>query len=689
MNKITALIKKGTFAILTAVMAFTCVMPASAAMVIDDKKGSTTYTQGTDWEKYGNYYFYNQMSASEREFYDALNDKCISFMIGEEDAIEYVYKNTTYYLTGYVSSDSLTIPQMVQVAKIFKYNNPQYYFLSTMIFPKTSENAISFTVYPRFSSSAARQIAGSKISHEIRTAISNTSLAHTDAERVLAFHNYIIDMVDYESNIPIEDLTYTQSVYSVFGHDDKKTVCAGYSGAFMMLCNAVGIDCICVTSALHQWNKVRINDTWYNIDLTADDLGLDEDKKSRRQYLYFCRSNNMVSVIDDTDYHTIEEFWTDFVLPECYNDTESDRDNYNLPFEPEMMVVSPGYSAQASETVADQFIVSLYTATNGADIYYTTDGRTPAVGSTKSRLYTKPFKAKKNAVIRAVAVKDGYKDSGFLKINITEASSGGTSVRLSDCTVKLTKSKFKYTGSPIRPKIKSVTYKGETLTEGADYVITGYENNISAGTAKLIITSVSGSNYKGSKTITFSISPYLLTAPVVSVKNVNRGIRLSWGQVDFAKGYIIERSEDGKHYKRIKKIDNVKKTVYTDTKVVAKKRYYYRVTAYSAGNEYRKTYCKPILTYRILSPAILEITSVKTGTMRVTWEKNAKASGYQVKYVTGKEGRMFNVAKTYNAATVTGLEGGRTYKVYVRSYKNVDGKAVYSKWSHAKKIKVR
>gem|GEM_PF-3559957 len=713
MRYILKAIKKGALLILCAMMVLCAAMPADAAGLITGSTtgeasgfvtdrpagdasgliterflGSTTYTQGTDWEKYGNYYFYNQMSAKEREFYDALNDKCLAFMLGEEDATDYVYKNTTYYLMGYVSSDSLTIPQMVQVAKIFKYNNPQYYFLSTMIFPKTSDNAISFTVYSRFSSSAAREIANARISHEIRSAISNTSLAHTEAERVLAFHNYIIDMVDYESSIPTEDTTYTQSVYSVFGNDDKKTVCAGYSGAFMMLCNAVGIDCISVTSALHQWNKVRINDTWYNIDLTADDTGLDEDKKSTRQYRYFCRSNNMVSVIDDTDYHTIEEFWTDFVLPECQDDTESDVSTANLPVEPEMMAVAPGYSAEVAESGDDQFLVSLYTATNGADIYYTTDGRTPAVGSTKSRLYTKPFKAKKNAVIRAVAVKDGFKDSGFLKVSISEPSSGGTTVRLSDCTVKLSKSKFKYTGSPIKPKVTSVTYKGTTLTEGVDYVITGFENNINAGTAKMIISSVSGSNYKGSKTVTFSISPYLLTAPVVSVKNINKGIRLSWAQVDFAKGYIIERSEDGRHFKRIKKINDVKKTAYNDTKTENGKRYYYRMTAYSAGNEYRKTYCKTILTYRILRPVITELTSEKAKNMKVSWGRDSRASGYQVKYVTGKEGRMFDVDKKYTAATITGLDAKVEYKVYVRSIKKIEGQVIYSKWSAPKKITV-
>ncbi len=650
--------------------------------------GAITYTQGTQWEKYGNYYFYNQMSNVEREFYDALNAKCLEFMLGDEDAIDYDYKGTKYHLVGYVGSDTLTVPQMVQIARIFRYNSPQYYFLSTMIFPKSSDNTVSFTTYSKFAKAEDRKEINYYVENAIKKCQNTTNFARSDYDRIKAIHDYIIDMAEYETSVLNEDLTYTQSIYSVFLSEKKRTVCSGYSQAFMMMCNANGIDCICVTSALHQWNKVRIDDVWYNVDLTWDDLGNDEYGNSRRRYTYFCRSNRAVSDLDDSDYHTVEDYWTDFLLPECTFDSRSSEDAPGALYDPQSSTISPGYTSKATGLSSKPYEVSLYTATNGADIYYTTDGRNPEVGSTKSRLYTKPFKVANNTLIRAIAVRDGYKDSSILKVSINEATSGGTSVRLSDCTVKLNRTKFKYTGEPIEPKIKSVTLGDKTLTEGVDYVIFGYTNNTDVGTAKLILSAAPGSNYNGTKTISFSISPYILAAPVVSVKNTYSGIRLSWTAIEGAKGYIIERKPAGGSYKRIKKIKSKNITAFNDNKVETGKNYYYRVTGYSAGNEFRKTYCKSILTCRLPGTRLSALSSEKADSMKVSWERDDEASGYQVKYITGKVGRMFNVDSKYISATVTGLDSGKVYHVYVRSYKNVSDKVIYAKWSPSKKIRV-
>ena len=687
MGKHFSILKRAVISVLIFAL-FVTALPVSEALlsgVPDRVLASLTYTSGTEWEKYGNYYFYNQMSKTEQDFYDALNARCLEFMTGEEDAQEYTYKNVTYYLVGYVSSDSLTIAQMVQIAKIFKYNNPQYYFLSTMIFPKTSDNAISFTTYTRFASSSLRKTYNSQVQSAIRKAQSEVSMRQSEKEKVKVIHDYIIDMVDYQKNVGREDAAYSQSIFSVFGDTAGGPVCSGYAGAFMTLCNANGIDCISVTSDMHQWNKVRIDDTWYNVDLTWDDLGTDESGVSKKSYTYFCRSNAFISMLDETDYHTIEDFWTDFLLPECNHDSGSDSENPGELYTPVSSAVSPGYTAKAVSGTS-MFSVSLYTATGGADIYYTTDGRTPEIGSTKSRLYTKPFKVLKNTLIRAVAVHDGYKDSIILKVSIADEMSGGTSVRLSDCNVSLSKTKFKYTGTPIRPKVLSVTYKDTTLTEGVDYEITSYDNNTAVGTAKIILTSVTGSRYKGTKTVNFSISAYILSSPVVSVKNVKKGVKLSWNSIDSARGYIIERKTAKGKYKRLARITDAKTLSYTDKTAKVGKLYYYRVTGYSKNNEYRKTYCKPIAFYRLAILSIDSLSSPSAGAMRISWSRDAKVSGYQVKYVTGKEGRLFNVDKKYMSATVTGLDKGKKYSVYVRSYRKKDGKKIYSKWSAAKKI---
>ena len=38
-----------------------------------------------------------------------------------------------------------------------------------------------------------------------------------------------------------------------------------------MMCNGSGIDAVAVTSYYHEWNKVRLNDSWYNVDCTWDE----------------------------------------------------------------------------------------------------------------------------------------------------------------------------------------------------------------------------------------------------------------------------------------------------------------------------------------------------------------------------------------------------------------------------------
>lgn len=75
--------------------------------------------------------------------------------------------------------------------------------------------------------------------------------------------------------------------------------------------------------------------------------------------------------------------------------------------------VDPGYKdelAFAGKThilSADKYI-TLSTATEGADIYYTIDGTEPTTASTK---YTAPFRLDKDAVVKAIAVKEGKEDS--------------------------------------------------------------------------------------------------------------------------------------------------------------------------------------------------------------------------------------------------------------------------------------
>lgn len=90
------------------------------------------------------------------------------------------------------------------------------------------------------------------------------------------------------------------------------------------------------------------------------------------------------------------------------------------------------------------------------------------------------------------------------------------------------------------------------------------------------------------------------------------------------------------------------------------------------------------------APTGLEVKSVKGSKISAKWKKNSKASGYQIKYVNGSKTKT----KTYSgknavSKTISDLKKGKTYKVYVRTYKQVSGTKYYSAWSSAKSVKIK
>ena len=107
-------------------------------------------------------------------------------------------------------------------------------------------------------------------------------------EKLSKIHDYIALNVIYDSALlqlsDSEDPKYPYSYLSGFrGFNlegallDGKAVCDGITKAFMLLARMEGIECIRVTgknaeNVGHAWNKVKIENTWYNIDVTGDDV---------------------------------------------------------------------------------------------------------------------------------------------------------------------------------------------------------------------------------------------------------------------------------------------------------------------------------------------------------------------------------------------------------------------------------
>lgn len=253
-----------------------------------------------------------------------------------------------------------------------------------------------------------------------------------------------------------------------------------------------------------------------------------------------------------------------------------------------------------------------------------------------------------------------------------------TYVDISKCEVTLSKTQLTYTG---KAQLPAVTVKyGGTAVSAQQYTVTG-KNNKDVGIATIAIKGQNG--LKGSVSRTITITP---EAPAVkSSVNGTGGITVKWGKIASGTGYQLYRNN-----KLIKTF--TKNTVVKFADTGAKKNgtvYSYKIRAFKTVNK-QKIYSPYSAVFKAvyLSRPTVKLANTKAGKLTVKWGKNKKATGYQVKYVTGKSNKTVTVTKKATVSKVIKVKKGKTYKVYVRSYKKYGGKTYYSAWSAVKKLKI-
>lgn len=369
-------------------------------------KGSALYT--SEWDKYKTHYFYNQLTDAEREYYDGLDKACAKLLLQNVDANKgQTQDGSTVYYADVTFSTELSVGRMNDLIMIFRYSNPQYYFVSNRVLSRKYGNTkiLMMDVYPEFANGASRKRVTAAVKRQADEWVAQAKSYQTEAEKALYLHNVICEKVDYNNAI-YDEYTFdeykefTQTAYSVFCMD--RTVCAGYTLAYTMLCNAVDIDTVSVTSATHAWNKVRLDGTWYNVDLTWDDMPV-------VTYQFFERSDYYYDTVPDgqSSIHHAEEAVWNHMLPSCPTDTVQTGD-YSVP----------GILSPVTETVTAPVAeltsagkIRMYSGTPGADIYYTTDHTKPSPSATKGRKYQTEVKLNTALTLRIMAACSGKFDS--------------------------------------------------------------------------------------------------------------------------------------------------------------------------------------------------------------------------------------------------------------------------------------
>lgn len=122
----------------------------------------------------------------------------------------------------------------------------------------------------------------------VENIISNAPKNASDFEIEKYVYDYLIDNCEYDHAATESDEVIANENDAYGALVDKKAVCEGYSRAFQLLCNRLGLDCVNVTGdsdgRRHQWNSVKIEDDWYYVDVTWGDT---DGEAEYLEYDYF------------------------------------------------------------------------------------------------------------------------------------------------------------------------------------------------------------------------------------------------------------------------------------------------------------------------------------------------------------------------------------------------------------------
>lgn len=245
----------------------------------------------------GGDYGYNTLTEEEKAFYNKIKDVVYKFHENGDAETQSTATSECHVIGGINYADcGLTKTEALSVYKIFKADNPLFYWIDSSTLYNSSE--IFPVVSDDYASETVRRNINAELEDSVLQYYSLTSSSDSVYEKVLCYHDAIINAINYsydESGAPSSQ-DWAHSVLGVFtaGNDDiTGAVCEGYAKAFQLLLNVSNIDNVYVTgigktgsgAEGHAWNLVKINDLYYGIDVTWDDQPTNARGKI---YDYFC-----------------------------------------------------------------------------------------------------------------------------------------------------------------------------------------------------------------------------------------------------------------------------------------------------------------------------------------------------------------------------------------------------------------
>ncbi|MBP0984785.1 MAG: chitobiase/beta-hexosaminidase C-terminal domain-containing protein [Oscillospiraceae bacterium] len=237
---------------------------------------------------YKDKYYYQQLNASEKKLYKILFDTIQGYS-------KYVD----------IPADTYTLDRLDYVFELMRFENPQFFYIDdNYTYYYYEKNGLTYIngFEPAY---RWNKVEGEKMQKQIEASAKQILNKITDKTdlfgSVVTIHDELVNRTDYNDSGDKR----TMCAYGPLVYGDA--ICCGYAQAFCYLCQSIGIQCVDVngktagnSDVYHEWNRLKLNDEWYNMDVTFDD----PQGYKNLYHSYFCVTDAVLSLD-----HTIESWF--------------------------------------------------------------------------------------------------------------------------------------------------------------------------------------------------------------------------------------------------------------------------------------------------------------------------------------------------------------------------------------------
>lgn len=193
------------------------------------------------------------------------------FMLDEKGQHLYrqIYANANSLNTAFTPLEQVQVEELKNIFAAVYNDHPELFWVETAYYCKYRENGQCAEIDLMFNRTA-QNLAEAKTVFEEKAGqiINDAQNLSSDYEKEKYVHDVLIDLTAYQTSAEMGQSAYSALV-------NGRTVCAGYARAFQYIMQQLGIPCYYCTGYSgenHAWNIVMLDDGYYNVDVTWDDI---------------------------------------------------------------------------------------------------------------------------------------------------------------------------------------------------------------------------------------------------------------------------------------------------------------------------------------------------------------------------------------------------------------------------------